>query len=45
MTMPSRVRKLAHVLERTGLAMAGAAAGRFVAALVGSSISRKPGGL
>jgi hypothetical protein len=37
--MRSRVRKFAHVLERTGLAMAGAAAGLFVAALVGSSIA------
>ena len=36
--MRSRVRKFAHVLERTGLAMAGAAAGLFVAAHVGSSI-------
>ena len=39
MTMRSRVRRFAHVLERTGLAMAGAAAGLFVAALVGSSIA------
>lgn len=37
--MRSRVRRFAHVLERTGLAMAGAAAGLFVAALVGSSIA------
>ncbi|WP_291868388.1 hypothetical protein [Bradyrhizobium sp.] len=37
--MRIRVRKYAHVLERTGLAMAGAAAGLFVAALVGSSIA------
>ena len=36
--MRSRVRRFAHVLERTGLAMAGAAAGLFVAAPVGSSI-------
>lgn len=39
MLMRIRVRKYAHVLERTGLAMAGAAAGLFVAALVGSSIA------
>jgi hypothetical protein len=37
--MRSRVRKFAHVLERSGLAMAGAAAGLFVAAHVGSSIA------
>ena len=37
--MRSRVRRFAHVLERTGLAMAGAAAGLFVAAHVGSSIA------
>jgi hypothetical protein len=37
--MQTRVRKTAHVLERLGLAMAGAASGLFVAALVGSSIS------
>ncbi len=36
--MRSRVRKFAHVLERIGLAMAGAASGLFVAAHVGSSI-------
>jgi hypothetical protein len=36
--MRFRVRKFAHVLERSGLAMAGAAAGLFVAAHVGSSI-------
>jgi len=36
-TMQTRVRKFAHVLERLGLAMAGAASGLFVAALVGSS--------
>jgi hypothetical protein len=34
--MRSRVRKFAHVLERIGLAMAGAASGLFVAAHVGS---------
>ena len=38
-TMRSRVRKFAHLLERLGLSMAGAASGLFVAALVGSSIS------
>jgi hypothetical protein len=37
--MRSRVRKFAHVLERIGLAMAGAASGLFVAAYVGSSIA------
>jgi hypothetical protein len=37
--MRSRVRKFAHVLERVGLAMAGAACGLFVAAHVGSAIS------
>jgi hypothetical protein len=37
--MRSRVRKFAHVLERIGLAMAGAAGGLFVAALVGSNIA------
>ena len=37
--MRLRVRKSAHVLERLGLAMAGAACGLFVAAHVGSSIS------
>jgi hypothetical protein len=36
--MRFRVRKSAHVLERMGLAMAGAACGLFVAAHVGSSI-------
>lgn len=36
--MQFRVRKSAHVLERVGLAMAGAACGLFVAAHVGSSI-------
>lgn len=35
--MRTRVRKVAHILERLGLAMAGAASGLFVAALVGSS--------
>jgi hypothetical protein len=37
--MRSRVRKFAHVLERIGLAMAGAASGLFVGVLVGSSVS------
>jgi hypothetical protein len=37
--MQTRVRKTAHVLERLGLAMAGAASGLFVAALVGTSVS------
>lgn len=37
--MRSRVRKFAHVLERIGLAMAGAASGLFVGVLVGSSIA------
>ena len=36
--MRFRVRKSAHVLERLGLAMAGAASGLFVGILVGSSI-------
>ena len=36
--MRSRVRRFAHLLERIGLAMAGAASGLFVAAHVGSSI-------
>jgi len=36
--MRTRVRRFAHVLERLGLAMAGAASGLFVAAHVGSSI-------
>ena len=36
--MRFRVRKSAHVLERIGLAMAGAACGLFVSAHVGSSI-------
>jgi hypothetical protein len=37
--MRFRVRKFAHMLERVGLAMAGAACGLFVSAHVGSSIS------
>ncbi len=37
--MRSGVRKSAHVLERVGLAMVGAASGLFVAAYVGSSIA------
>jgi hypothetical protein len=37
-TMRSRVRRFAHVLERLGLAMVGAACGLFVGAHVGSSI-------
>jgi hypothetical protein len=37
--MRFRARRLAHVLERLGLAMAGAACGLFVSAHVGSSIS------
>jgi hypothetical protein len=37
--MRLRVRKFAHMLERIGLAMAGAACGLFVSAHVGSSIS------
>jgi hypothetical protein len=37
--MRFRIRKSAHVLERLGLAMAGAACGLFVSAHVGSSIS------
>src|SRR6202023_3239981 len=37
--MRSRVRRFAHVLERIGLAMAGAACGLFVSAHVGSSIA------
>jgi len=36
--MRFRVRKFAHVLERSGLALAGAACGIFVGAHVGSSI-------
>jgi hypothetical protein len=37
--MQFRVRRAAHVLERIGLAMAGAACGLFVAIHVGSSIA------
>jgi hypothetical protein len=37
--MRSRVRRFAHLLERIGLALAGAACGLFVSAHVGSSIS------
>lgn len=37
--MRFRVRKFAHVMERSGLAMAGAASGLFVGAQVGSSIA------
>ena len=37
--MRSRVRRFAHVLERLGLAMAGAASGLFVGTHVGSSIA------
>jgi hypothetical protein len=37
--MRFRVRKFAHVLERVGLAMAGAASGLFVGVLVGSSVT------
>jgi hypothetical protein len=36
--MRFRVRKSAHVLERLGLAMAGAASGLFVGVLVGSNV-------
>jgi hypothetical protein len=36
--MRSRVRRFAHVLERLGLAMAGAASGLLVGAHVGSSV-------
>jgi hypothetical protein len=38
-TMRTRVRKFAHVLERFGLAMAGAASGLFVSALVGPTVA------
>ena len=38
MTMQTRVRKFAHILERIGLAMAGAASGLFVGAHTGSAI-------
>ncbi len=37
--MQFRVRKTAHILERIGLAMAGAACGLFVATHVGSTIA------
>src|SRR6202049_1645039 len=37
--MRSRVRKFAHVLERIGLAMAGAASGLFGAVHLGSSVA------
>jgi archaellum biogenesis protein FlaJ (TadC family) len=37
--MRTRVRKVAHVFERIGLAMAGAASGLFVGVHVGSSIA------
>src|SRR3954468_15645998 len=37
--MRSRVRRFAHLLERIGLAMVGAASGLFVAAHVGSSVA------
>src|SRR5882757_24233 len=37
--MRARVRKFAHILERFGLAMAGAASGLFVAVHVGSSVA------
>src|ERR1700688_3963746 len=37
--MQFRVRKFAHVLERIGLAMAGASSGLFVGAHVGSSFA------
>jgi hypothetical protein len=37
--MQLRVRKAAHIIERIGLAMAGAACGLFVAVHVGSSIA------
>jgi hypothetical protein len=37
--MRSRASRFAHVLERSGLALAGAACGLFVAAHVGSSIA------
>jgi hypothetical protein len=38
MSMRFRVRKFAHLLERCGLALAGAACGVFVGAHVGSSV-------
>ena len=37
--MQFRVRKFAHILERTGLGMAGASSGLFVGAHVGSSFA------
>jgi hypothetical protein len=37
--MRIRVRKAAHVLERSGLALAGAACGLFVGAYVGSAVA------
>jgi hypothetical protein len=37
--MQLRVRRFAHVLERIGLAMAGASSGLFVGSYVGSSIA------
>jgi archaellum biogenesis protein FlaJ (TadC family) len=37
--MRARVRKVAHIFERIGLAMAGAASGLFVGVHVGSSIA------
>jgi hypothetical protein len=37
--MQFRIRKAAHVLERSGLAMAGAACGLFVGAYVGSNVA------
>ena len=37
--MRNRVRSFAHTLERSGLALAGAACGMFVGAYVGSSIA------
>jgi hypothetical protein len=37
--MQLRVRKFAHVLERIGLAMAGASSGLFVGSYVGSSVA------
>ena len=38
-TMRTRVSRFAHVVERLGLAMAGAASGLFVSALVGPTIA------
>src|SRR3954447_26177219 len=43
--MRFRVRRFAHVLERSGLAMAGAASGLFVAAHVGSSVAALTSGV